>query len=115
MLKFLVDESTGIKVSKKLKQLGFDTISVIETMKGAKDIRVLRKAMEENRIIITNDKDFGWLAVSFKPPGIILLRLKDESANNKIKITQHIIEKHRDVLYGSIIIATERKVRIRQL
>jgi len=111
----LVDESTGLKVSEELKQMGFDTVSVIETMRGAEDIAVIQKAIEQNRIIITNDRDFGWLAVFYKPPGIILLRLKEDSAENRIKITRHIIEKHRDVIYGSIIIATEMKVRIRRL
>jgi len=115
LLKFLVDESTGLKVSEELKQMGFDTVSVIETMKGTEDIAVIQKALEENRIIISNDKDFGWLATLYKPPGIILLRLKEDSAENRIKITRHIIEKHRDVIYGSIIIATETKVRIRRL
>jgi len=115
LLKFLVDESTGLKVSKELKQMGFDTLSVIETMRGAEDTTVIQKATEENRIIITNDKDFGWLAALYKPPGIILLRLKEDNAENRIRITRHIIEKHRSILYGSIIIATETKVRIRRL
>jgi len=35
MLRFLVDESTGVRVSDKLKQMGFDSLSVIEIMKGA--------------------------------------------------------------------------------
>ena len=37
MLKFLVDESTGIHLAQKLKQMGYDTVSVTETMKGASD------------------------------------------------------------------------------
>jgi predicted nuclease of predicted toxin-antitoxin system len=48
--------------------MGFDAISVIEIMRGAEDIEVIQKAREENRIIITNDKDFGWLATIYKPP-----------------------------------------------
>lgn len=42
--------------------MGFDTVSVMEIIRGAEDIEVIQKAKEENRIIITNDKDFGWLA-----------------------------------------------------
>lgn len=76
MLRFLVDESTGINVSEKLKQMGFDSVSVIEIMRGAEDIDVIKRAKKTNRIIVTNDKDFGWLATIYKPPGLILLRLK---------------------------------------
>jgi len=34
-VKFLVDECTGIWVSKQLRQMGFESVSVIEVMKGA--------------------------------------------------------------------------------
>lgn len=95
--------------------MGFDTVSVIEIMRGARDIDVIQKAKEENRVIITNDRDFGWLAVTYKPPGVILLRLRKETMENKIKMIHHIIKKHRDSVYGNIIIATEEKIRIRPL
>jgi hypothetical protein len=44
LLKFLVDESTGIEVSEKLKQMDFDSISVIEIMRGAGDIGIIKRA-----------------------------------------------------------------------
>jgi len=115
LLKFLVDESTGTKVSEKLKQMGFNAVSVIEIMRGAEDIEVIQKAKEENRVIITNDKDFGWLAATYRPPSIIFLRLRRETAESKIGMIRHIIEKHSDSIYGNIIIATEKKIRIRPL
>jgi predicted nuclease of predicted toxin-antitoxin system len=115
LLRFLVDESTGITVSEKLKQEGFDSISVIDIMKGAEDIRIIERAKKENRIIVTNDKDFGWLATIYKPPGLILLRLKKETIEMKIGVIHNIINKHRNSIYGNIIVATEEKIRIRPL
>lgn len=47
-----------------------------------------KRAKEENRVIITNDRDFGWLAITYKPPGVILLRLRKETVENKIKMIQ---------------------------
>jgi len=114
-VRFLVDESTGIAVSRKLKQMNFDVVSVIQFMKGAADLEIIRKAIDENRVIITNDKDFGWLAAFYKPPGIVLLRLKDERAANKVKMVSHIIKKYREVIIGSILVASEKKIRIRRL
>lgn len=114
-MRFLVDESTGIAVSRKLKQMNFDVVSVIQFMKGATDLEIMRKAIDENRVIITNDKDFGWLAAFYKPPGIVLLRLKDERAANKVKMVSYIIKKYREVIIGSILVASEKKIRIRRL
>jgi predicted nuclease of predicted toxin-antitoxin system len=114
-VRFLVDESTGIAVSRKLKQMNFDVVSVIQFMKGATDLEIMRKAIDENRVIITNDKDFGWLAAFYKPPGIVLLRLKDERAANKVKMVSYIIKKYREVIIGSILVASEKKIRIRRL
>ncbi|MGR3311427.1 MAG: DUF5615 family PIN-like protein [Candidatus Brocadiales bacterium] len=58
MLKFLVDESSGKKVAEALVQDGFDTVSVSQLMRSAKDNIVLKKASKDARILITNDKDF---------------------------------------------------------
>jgi len=114
-VKFLVDESAGIAVSRKLKQMNFDAVSVIESMRGAGDEEIMRKAIEENRVIVTNDKDFGWLAAFYKPPGIILLRLKDEKTANKVKMVSYIITKYRKAILGSVLVASEKKIRIRKI
>lgn len=111
-MRLLLDESIGIKVYSKLKQMGFDVVSVIHSMRGAGDEEIIRKAIDEKRVIVTNDKDFGWLASLYKPPGVILLRLKDERTEN---IITYVIEKHRGSILGNILVASEKKIRIRQL
>jgi len=102
-------------LAKKLKEIGIDAVSVIEIMKGAEDIEVMERAKRENRIIITNDKDFGWLALTHKPPGIILLRLKKETLENKTRLTTYILQKYQSSLYGKMIIATEKKIRMKSI
>ena len=114
-LKFLVDECTGILVSQKLKELNYDSVSFIECMKGAEDEEILRLAVKELRVIITNDKDFGRLAGFFKPPGIILLRLKDESIVNKVRIVSFVVSSYGDAILGNILIVSEKKIRTRKI
>ena len=114
-LKFLVDECTGILVSQKLKELKYDSISVIECMKGAEDEAILRLAVKEGRVIITNDKDFGRLAGFFKPPGIILLRLKDESIANKVRIVSFVVSSYGDAILGNVLVVSEKKIRTRKI
>jgi predicted nuclease of predicted toxin-antitoxin system len=114
-LKFLVDECTGISVSNILKQLGHDSISVIEDMKGASDEEIMERAVKEKRVIVTNDKFFGRLAGFYKLPGMILLRLKDESVENKVKVVSSIVNSYGKMIPGNIVVVTEKKIRVQKL
>lgn len=59
-MKFLVDECTGPGVARWLREhTSYDIFSVYEEQRGMSDDEILRKAVAEERIIITNDKDFG--------------------------------------------------------
>ena len=84
-------------------------------MKGAKDEEILRLAVKEHRIRITNDKDFGRLAGFLKPPGIILLRLKDESIANKVKIVSFVVTSYGESIIGNILVVSEKKIRTRKI
>ena len=87
-MKFVADENLGIKVPKYLADLGFDIVSVKEILQGKPDEDILSFANKQNRILITLDKDFGELVFKEKliHSGVILLRLKDESVENKKKV-----------------------------
>ena len=61
MSKFLVDESSGSRLAKSLKEKGYDTIYCGDYYSGVPDEEIIKKAKKEKRIIITNDKDFGEL------------------------------------------------------
>jgi predicted nuclease of predicted toxin-antitoxin system len=115
LLKFLIDECTGISVSIKLVQLGYDSISVIEQMKGASDKEIMERAVKENRIIVTNDKYFGRLAGFNKLPGMILLRLKDESIENKVKVVSSIVNSYANMVTGNIMVVSEKKIRVQKM
>jgi predicted nuclease of predicted toxin-antitoxin system len=114
-VKFLVDECTGIWVSKQLKQMGFDSVSVIEVMKGADDQDIIRRAVEEDRVIITNDKYLGRLAEFSKLPGIILLRLKDESLENKVRVISFVVSSHSKIILGNVTVISENRIRVRRI
>lgn len=87
-MKFITDENLGIQIPKYLKSLGYDVISVIEVALSKPDTDILTIANKENRILLTTDKDFGELVFKEKliHNGVILLRLKDESVENKKKV-----------------------------
>jgi len=58
-MRFLVDECTGPAVAAWLKDEGHDVYSVYDESPGIKDAEIIRRAVDEDRILITNDKDFG--------------------------------------------------------
>ncbi len=62
-----------------------ERFSVYEQSRGADDDSILQRAYAENRILITNDKDFGELIYRGKKlhRGVILPRLEDERADSK--------------------------------
>jgi len=58
-MRFLVDECTGPAVADWLRNNGHEVYSVFDENRGMADDDVIRKALLENWILITNDKDFG--------------------------------------------------------
>ena len=93
---------------------GYDAISIFDGLRGSTDIEVLQRACNENRILITSDKDFGDMVFrqQMEHRGIILLRLSDEHPTNKIKIVKYILENHSHELQYNFITATEKAIRV---
>ena len=61
-LKFLLDENIGFKVYRELQSRGYHVQSVIVEHRGASDEEVVETAISRGKIIVTMDKDFGYLA-----------------------------------------------------
>ncbi len=60
ILKFLIDENIGRSVIDYLLRQGFDIIVAKEEFPGREDLKLVDHAYREDRIIITNDKGFGF-------------------------------------------------------
>jgi len=58
-VRFLVDECTGPAVARWLRAQQHEVFSVYDEARGMRDEEVIKKAADENWILITNDKDFG--------------------------------------------------------
>ncbi len=114
-MKFIVDESTGMSVVNYLRGQGHDVLAVAEDMPQADDMDILARAVPEERILITNDKDFGELIfrTGRTHAGVLLLRLRDESSVNRVHTVKAVLEQHANRLAGRFIVATESGVRIR--
>ncbi len=112
-MRFLVDECTGPKVAVWLRAQGHDVFSVYDQARGVSDDEVIRRAFAERRILITNDKDFGEKVYREGRPhhGVVLLRLEDERAVNKMRVLARLLGQYGDELPGQFVVATERYTR----
>ena len=114
-MRFMVDESTGAAVVEYLRSSGHDVLAVAELMRQADDPDILTSALNEDRILITNDKDFGELVyrTGRTHPGVLLLRLHNESSANRVRVVKSVLGKYADRLARQFVVATESNVRIR--
>ena len=113
-MRFIVDECTGPMVAKHLRKEGHIVFSVFEEARGMDDEEILRMAFEGDYILITNDKDFGDLIFRSKRKhkGVILLRLEDERAMNKIKILDSFLREYSEKIKTNLCVVTEKNVRV---
>jgi predicted nuclease of predicted toxin-antitoxin system len=77
------------------------------------DDQIIEQAYADNRILITNDKDFGEKIHRERRlhRGIIFLRLADERAVKKIEILGRLLEGYSDRLADQFAVVTETRVR----
>lgn len=116
-MKFIVDESTGHSAAEFLKEEGHDAVFVGDIEKGISDREILEQAFEENRIIVTNDKDFGELTVrhEIEAEGVVILRLNIETPENKRKVLGHLLDEHSEKMEDNLVIAREDQIKTRKL
>jgi predicted nuclease of predicted toxin-antitoxin system len=76
-MKILADENIPLKSVDLLREFGHDVASVTLDSPGANDSDVLKRAVREERVLLTFDRDFGEMIYKRKlpaPPGIVYLR-----------------------------------------
>ncbi len=113
-MRFLVDECTGPVLAAWLRTQGHDVFSVYDQARGIDDDQVITLAFANNRILVTNDKDFGEKIYREKRPhrGVILLRLNDERSKSKIAALARVLAEFSDRIESHFIVVTESQVRI---
>lgn len=112
-MRFLVDECTGPAVARWLEQEGHTVFSIYDEAPGSRDDAIIRKAVAENYILITNDKDFGEKVYREHRAhkGVVFLRLSDERSSNKITVLQRLLRQHAQQLPDQFVVVTEKQIR----
>jgi predicted nuclease of predicted toxin-antitoxin system len=90
---------------------------VIEHNAGLHDVDVVELAMQEGRLLLTEDKDFGDLVFrrGRAAPGIVLMRISSESPELKNERLMTAIDRYSDGLFGQYLVIEEARFRSRPL
>lgn len=116
-MRFKTDENLHPEVAEWLRRQGHDAVTVWdEGLKGKPDARIAQVCQVENRSLITLDVGFGDIR-AYPPrefPGLIVLRLKDQSRPNVLELFPKVLELlTSEPLIGQLWIADEHSVRVR--
>jgi predicted nuclease of predicted toxin-antitoxin system len=117
VIRFLADENVSRLVVERLRAAGFDVASVRETRPGAPDKDVLDEADSDDRVLVTEDRDFGELVVRqrLKVRGVILLELDRLTSAAEAELVAEIVRIHASKLTGNLLVIEPARVRIRPL
>ncbi len=116
-MKFLLDESADFPLLNFLKGLGHDVTAIAHDYPHAlKDREVLAIAHREQRILITNDRDFGELIFRQQLPhaGVILFRLGAEDLATKVTWLERVVTDYSAQL-DQFIVVSDRGIRVRRI
>src|SRR3989344_6046167 len=95
--KLLLDENIGRIPERFLVEQGYDITTIALNDVGLRDESVLQKALQEGRILITLDKDFGRLIYqqSKHHVGVLFLRPKKESGEKIRALINSVLDSYK--------------------
>ncbi len=112
-MRFLLDENTEYRVALFLRDQGHDVTAIAHDYPHAlADHDVLAIARQEQRILITSDRDFGHLVAKQHQShaGVLYFRLPAATADLKIARLTDVLMSHREHL-DRFLVVTETRVR----
>ena len=97
-MKLFADENLEQEVIEVLRRHGHDVATLAPGRTGADDPEVLAVATSENRIFVTNDKDFAELAFLQRQltAGIVLVRLPRFGSDAKARRVAEVIDEQAE-------------------
>jgi predicted nuclease of predicted toxin-antitoxin system len=115
-MRLLVDEGVDKPIVDLLRTTGFDVHYILETHRGIEDEKVLQIANEEDRILLTQDKDFGEMVFRLRKThlGIILIRLGTNTSAEKARLVNFALLEYGEKLINAFTVIQTNAIRIRK-
>jgi len=115
-MRLLADECFDERLASALRAAGHDVVR-IPARSGLDDLAVARRAEREDRVLLTQDTDFGRIALRHGQPrtGVILLRASVVDPEAVATRLVHLIAHSGKDLSNAITVLDDRGVRSRPI
>jgi predicted nuclease of predicted toxin-antitoxin system len=117
-MRLLLDQDVYAVTARFLVDAGYDVVLVAQIgLSQASDEEILRTAQEQNRILITRDRDYGNLVfVRAMGSGVIYLRILPTTVNNVHNELIRVMETYAEVeLVGAFVVVEPDGHRFRKV
>jgi len=113
-LRFLADESCDFSVVRVLRSNGYDVLAISEIMTRSRDDDLIAQAARERRILITEDKDFGWLVFVSQADsaGVILIRFPASARPTLAETVSRLVAEQGASLFAAFVVVQPNHIRI---
>jgi predicted nuclease of predicted toxin-antitoxin system len=113
-MRFLADESCDFAVVRALRRDGHDVLAVSEFQQRSIDQEVMEIALRDNRLLLTEDKDFGRLvfAARVDSPGVILIRFPAPARRLLAEAVQRLVAERGAQLKKAFVVLQPGSIRI---
>jgi predicted nuclease of predicted toxin-antitoxin system len=112
-MRFLADESCDFSVVRALRSAGHDVVAIAEVSPRENDDDVRERAVSDDRLLITEDKDFGQLvyAAARQTGGVILIRFPARVRANLADSVVEMVRQRGHRLIGNFTVLQPGRVR----
>jgi predicted nuclease of predicted toxin-antitoxin system len=113
-LRFMADESCDFAVVRALRARGFDVLAVTESTRRSIDSQLIEQAYREQRILLTEDKDFGWLvfASHADSAGVILIRFPGNARALLASTILRLVQEQGEHLTRAFVVVQPGHIRL---
>lgn len=116
-MRLVADECCPADVIAALREAGHDVLAVVETSPGLDDRGVVALANEQRRILVTEDLDFGEIAIrhALVSTAVVLLRIANVDRAMKASRLCRLLETTGDRILGHCVVVETGRFRFRPL
>lgn len=115
-MKFLLDVCVSSRsLEALLSRQGHDVLSALAVDPRASDERLMALALQDDRVLVTEDKDFGELVFVRRLPHGPIVRLVELTVDEQVTGMAELLERWAAELAGPVIVTVTRgRIRIRR-
>ena len=112
-MRFLADESCDFSVVRALRSAKHDVVAIAVVSPRADDDDVRERAVSDERILITEDKDFGQLVYASmrRTGGVIFIRFPARARRGLAAAVVDVVRQRGQRLIGAFTVVQPGRVR----